>query len=193
MTDVNSELYIEANSELNDTLDNILEAHDNLNQRAIDLVKIDILSLGVIATGVSISKIQLSFTLVAGLIAFGYSIWSATKVYHPRKFYRGIGENGAKRMDDLILDGASETEFRREVLFAYKGAIRDASKNYRTERENFLNGLWASIAAIMFFMIAVGFQIIQPPYSSVEIPFLIIVPMFVLWGKELPEENIIEK
>jgi len=179
-----SNLYDKSTEELQNTLDNILSSHHEINQRAIDLVKINILSLSVIATGISFAGLDFSLTLIAGFVSFLYSIWSCVRVYHPREYNRGIGKKGAISMDNMISSESTEEEFYRNLLYAYTDAIQDAKDAYKKEKSYFLNGLWASIAAILFLSAAGTLNILGVTSFGIEYPLLFAIPVFVLWGKD---------
>ncbi|WP_336358425.1 hypothetical protein [Haloarcula sp. CGMCC 1.6347] len=179
-----SDLYAKSTEELQSTLDKILESHHEISQRAIDLVKINILSLSVIVTGVSFAGLNISLTLLSGFISFLYSIWSCVQVYHPREFKRGIGKKGGISMDKMISSGSTENEFYRNLLYAYTDAIQKAEDAHEHEKSCFQNGLWASIAAILFFSVAGLIQISGGVPPEFEYPLLIIIPVVVFWGKD---------
>ncbi|MBC9986406.1 hypothetical protein E4P24_08455 [Haloferax sp. AS1] len=170
--------------ELRNTLENILDSHHEISQRAIDLVKINILSLSVIVTGVSFAGLNVSLTLAAGFVSFLYSIWSCIQVYHPREFNRGIGRKGGIDMDKAISNGISSSEFYRKVLYSYTDAIQKAEDAHEHEKSCFQNGLWASIAAILFFSVAGMIHISGGISFELEYPLLIVIPVLVLWGKD---------
>ncbi|GGL57546.1 hypothetical protein [Halocalculus aciditolerans] len=177
-------LYKHGVGELQDTLQNILASHTQLNQRAIDLVKIDLLSASVVLTGVSLSKIHASLLLLAGFFSFGYSIWSCAKVYHPREFKRGLSENAARKIDQDIRDGMSPKTYYRRVYFSYLDPIEEGREAVEREKNDFQNGLWASITAIMFFA-GVGFEQVgfRLPIL-VEVALLVVIPTVAFWGKD---------
>lgn len=179
-----SELYDKSTEELQYTLNNILDSHHEISQRAIDLVKINILSLSVIVTGVSLAGLNLSLTLLAGFVSFLYSIWSCVQVYHPREFKRGIGRKGGISMDKMISNGASGDKFHRKILYSYTDAIQKAEYAHEHEKSCFQNGLWASIAAILFFSLAGVIHVSGGILYAFEFPLLIIIPVLVLWGKD---------
>lgn len=179
-----SELYEKSVEELKCTLNNILDSHMEINQRAIDLVKINILSLSVIVAGVSFSGLNVTLTFISGFVSFLYSIWSSVQVYRPREFKRGIGRRGGISMDRTISSGIDETKFYRKLHYSYIDAIEEAKKEYKDEKKRFQNGLWASIAAILFLSFAGIIHVIGDVPSTSELPLLFIIPIIVFWGKD---------
>lgn len=179
-----SDQYRQASNEVKSFLENVLESHEQLNHRAIDLVKIDILALSVIVTALTWFDFRIDFLVVGGSVAFMYSAWAASYVYRPRNFKRGIGRDGGVQIDKAIKNSPSNTEFYRRILYSYIDAAEESREAYEKEKEKFDMALWASIVAILFFIFSFAFMELSGLDIWFETPLLIILPLIGLWGKE---------
>lgn len=180
------EMYEDVADELRFTLQNVLDGHEHLNKRAIDLVKIDLLSVSVIVAGISISDIQISLVLLAGFVAFLYSIWACARVYEPRNFKRGFGKEAAMNMHQDIQSYISEIDRSQKVVAGYADSVSKARDQYDIEKDLFDRGLWSSVAAILFFAFAAGDHLSGGFPLGFEAALLIIVPIIALWGRHKP-------
>ncbi len=91
-SDKEAEIYKSGYEELQNTVENQLADHHELNQRAIDLAKIDILAVSIVVSGTSLSQqIRGIPLIIAGLGALLLSLWHCLQVYRPREFTNGIG------------------------------------------------------------------------------------------------------
>jgi len=183
-----ADLYREAAQELQNTLENILTSHEQVNQRAIDLAKIDLLSASVIVTGISINGIGFSFVLVGGFLAFLYAIWCCAQVYQPREFNRGFGRDGGINIDRGIQSGITPEKHYRKVLYSYIESVKIAKEQAKIEKELFQKGLWSSVAAILFFAVAGVAHAIEGFPWELNFVCLFIIPIVTRWGKDKTPE-----
>lgn len=183
-----AELYKDSTQELRSTLENILSSHEELNQRAIDLARIDLLSASVIVTGISLNGLKFSVVLLAGFISFLYAIWCCAQIYQPREFDRGISRDGGIAIDKEIKSGITPTEHYRKLLYSYVRAVEIAREQAMIEKEIFQRGLWSSVAAILFFAVAGVIHVIDGfPWQSGLIA-VVVIPIVTIWGKDkVPE------
>jgi len=182
------EIYRSSYEELQRTMENQLEAYARVNQLAVDLAKIDLLVVSAILAGISISGLALSIPLVAGLLSFLYALWCCARIYEPRSFARGIGAGAVDEIDDAVQDGRDIEEHYRELMFSYKEAISYFTSAHSSVKSTFRNALWSSVTAIVFFSLVFVRNLRTYPYS-VDVVFLFVVPVVLLWGKDKYGEN----
>lgn len=182
--DDREEIYRSSNQGLRETLQNQLAAHRNLNERAIDLVKIDLLAASVIVSGVTISGSSAVLPyLAASTTSFLYAIWASVRVFRPRGFSRGLGPEDVKRIEGDVSDGMPPDVHHEQMMLSYRDAVSDTSGEYLNEVELFGNATWASVAGVMFAVVTAGASLLKPP-TVVAIPAYVIVPVLCFWGKE---------
>ncbi len=183
-----AELYESASDQVRDTTSKQLDAHHQVTQRAIDLVKINLLMLSAVFAGVSLGETSIPLTLVAGIIALLYSIWCCVIVFSPTLFERGIGREGAIQIDKEIQKGKSKHEVYREQLYTYAKITRNFTEKFSDEKGRFSNALWATLTAMFF--LAAGSVLINLGliYFPLELFLLVILPVLALWGKDKQSE-----
>lgn len=179
--------------ELSKTIGNQLTAYHEINQRAVDLAKIDLLAVSVVVTGLSLSKLEVSLPLLGGLSSLLYALWSCVRVYEPRSFARGLGAGNVEKIDSEAGPELDLVEHYRNVMFAYERAIDAFTEYHREARESFRDALWSSLAAISFFAI-VALRRFLPRYpESYDVVWVVLVPVVMLWGKDKYGENTTDR
>lgn len=183
------EIYRSSYEELRKTMDNLRKAYARMNQLAVDLAKIDLLTVSAVLAGVSLSGLTLSLPLVAGLVSFGYAMWCCVRIYEPRSFARGIGADAAVQIDEAVRKGRDVEEHYRELMFSYRKAILHLTATHSSMRAVFRNGLWASLTAIVFFIFVV-IRTLLPSYPpTLDAIVLVVVPAVTHWGKDKYEQD----
>ena len=173
-----------SNRGLEETLRNQLAAHRNVNQRAIDLVKIDLLAGSIAVSGISLSGTSAVVPyLTAATVGFFYAIWSAVRVFRPRHFSRGMGPKEADRIRRELDEGMTADVYHDQVLLTYQEAVASNSEEYLTEAALFGNAVWASVAGLLFASAAAGSVVFSPPAEFAVVVY-VLVPAACLWGKE---------
>lgn len=184
-----AEIFRSTYDELQNTLENQLEAHRRINQRAVDLAKINLLALSIIFAGVSISNLSISIPLVAGFVSLTYALWSCVKVYEPTPLVRGLGHESIDEIDDFARNGGDLADHYREMMYGFKNSVEKFSDIHPSNVEALRNGIWSSIVAIMFFVI-VGLKTIGPTYpTEFDYIWIFVVPIVGLWGKDKYSED----
>lgn len=178
-----AEIYRSSYEELRKTMESQREAYERVNQLAVDLAKIDLLTVSAVLAGISLSGLSLSLPLVAGLVAFTYAMWCCVHVYEPRSFPRGIGCDAVEEIDAAVRDGQNAEEHYRRLLFSYRDAVSHLSNAYSSVRTTFRNALWASVTAIVLF-IFVAIRRLLPSYPyTFDVIVLTVISVVVLRGK----------
>lgn len=170
-------------------MENQQRAYERINQLAVDLAKIDLLTVSAVLAGVSVSALSLSLLLVAGLGTFVYALWCCIRVYELRSFTRGIGADAVEEIDESVRDGKGVEEHYRELMFTYSNAISNLGTAYSSVRTTFRNALWASVTAIALFSF-VAVRRLLPSYPlTFDAVVLVVVSLVVLRGKDKYEQE----
>lgn len=185
-SDDKAEIYRSGYEELQNTVENQLTEHHQLNQRAIDLAKIDILAISIIVSGTSISdKINGIPIVLAGMGALLVSLGCCLQVYRPRRFTNGIGPGATEQVVENVERKKGKSEHYRNLMLAFKTMLKYSESSYNDEVRHFRNALWSSSAAILFFSALVPRSLIRnyPTCGDYVIISAIIIP--VLYGRFL--------
>jgi hypothetical protein len=182
--------YKTAAEALERTHEKELEALENLTQKAIDVVKVDLLSLSLLATGLSFAPggFSLSLLLVASVLSFLYAIWTAVHVFDPTRYERGIGSQGGVQIDRRIQAGTNAEQYYRQILYSYVRATEGFSDRFKSERKYFRRSVWSTYAGVLFLTAsALNLVYLTSPLWA-EVALLTVVVMLVTWGSNIPAE-----
>lgn len=182
--------YRTAVAELEKTHKEELKLHENLTQKAIDVVKVDLLSLSLLATGISVAPAGFSFSLllVASVVSFVYAIWAAVQVFDPTNYPRGIDSRGGIQIDRQIRDGIDAEGYYRRLLYSYVSATEEFDEKFDTERTYFTYAVWSTYAGVLFLLVSALNVVYLDLAVWAEIPPLICVVVLVTWGSNIPPE-----
>lgn len=186
----NYEKYRSAVEALERTHEEELRLHENLTQKAIDVVKVDLLSLSLLATGISLAPAEFSLSLlpVASVVSFVYAIWAAVQVFDPTSYPRGIDSEGGVQIDRHIQDDVDAEGYYRRLLYSYISATEEFDDRYDAEREYFTRSVWFTYAGVLFVTVsALNVAYLNLPVWG-EVPQLICVVVLVTWGSDIPSE-----
>lgn len=184
------EKYQNISEQLEKTHQKELSAHESLTQKAIDLVKVNLLSLSIIATGLSTTKkeVEFSLLLLGGVVSFLYAMWASVHVFDPTRYPRGIDYEGGIQMDKQISQGLSGQEYYREILYSYINATEDFDDKFYFERRYFTKSVWSTLVGITLLVFsALNIFYLKFPVW-VEYPFLFVVPILGVWGRAKSSE-----
>lgn len=182
------DIYRSSYEELRKTMESQRKAYERINRLAVDLAKIDLLTVSAVLAGVSFSGLSLSLPLVAGLLTFVYAMWCCVRVYEPRSFTRGIGADAVERIDKSVRDGKEVEEHYRQLMFSYREAISRVDAAHSSVKTVFRNALWASATSIVLFSF-VTIRRLLPSYPiSVDAVALVAVVILVRWAKDKYEQ-----
>ena len=182
--DEREEILRSSNHALRETLQNQLAAHRNLNQRAVDLVKIDFLAASVAISGISLSGTEAVVPyLAASTLSFLYSIWASVRVFRPRHFSRGLGSAEIERIRQAIDSEVPPDIHYGQMLLSYRDAVTENSNEYLAEAVLFGNAVWASVGGVLFAAIAASTVLVALPLELVLFAYAV-VPSACLLGKE---------
>lgn len=160
------EIFEDAADKFQNTLDNLIESHHELNQRAIDLAKINILSASVISSvfvAIGLPEYYLIFGI--GLAFMLLSTWYCIQVYRPRDVHMGVGSGAFSEIQSIVEDGKSEEHYHEEISKGLEHAIEQSHNEYNDELDFFQRGIWATAGGIV--LIAAGSsQIVTPKFNS---------------------------
>ena len=180
-----TELYQNLSSGLESTIDNQLDAHQKLNQRAVDLGKINLLSASVVVAGASVSNIQPSLLAIATILTFCYALWSCFRVYHPTRLDRGINIEALREAEEMARNKKSKKEINRRIAYTYGEVIQEFNDEYRIEKDRFVTALWSSVTALMFLSTVIVIEIAEVYNISLQVLALFVVPMVGIWGRDM--------
>jgi len=183
------EIYQSVAEELRQTLENQQRAYARINQLAVDLAKIDLLTVSAVLAGVSLSALSLSLPLVAGLGTFVYALWCCTRIYEPRSFAHGIGADGVEEIDKAVRDGREVEDHYRQLMFSYSEAIAHLSTTHSSMKDTFRSALWASVTAISFFSFVLVRRLLPSYPLAVDVVVLVGVVLTVYWEKDKYERE----
>lgn len=183
------EIYRSVAEELQRTLENQQRAYARINQLAVDLAKIDLLTVSAVLAGVSLSALSLSLPLVAGLGTFVYALWCCARVFEPRSFTAGIGVNAVPEIDESVQGGTEVEEHYRQLMFSYYEAIPHLNVAHSSVKATFRNALWASVTAIVFFSFVVVRRLTPSYPPLIDVVVVIAVSVIVLWQKDKYERD----
>ncbi|WP_162224290.1 hypothetical protein [Halorussus salinus] len=181
-----AEIYRSGYEELQNTVENQLTEHHELNQRAIDLAKIDILAISIVVSGTSISdKINGIPIILAGTVALLLSFGYCLQVYRPRWFTNGIGTGATEQIEQVVEQNGGRTEHYRNLMLAFRKMLDYSESSYEQEVKYFRNALWSSSAAILLFSALVPRSLLEnfPNCGDYLLISLVVVP--VLYGRFL--------
>lgn len=182
--DEREEVFRSSNAGLRDTLSNQLAAHRSVNQRAVDLVKIDLLAASVTASGISLAGSPEAIPyLVASTLGFLYAIVSSVRVFRPRHFSRGLGPTEVDRIRQAVEDGMTPDVHYDQLMVTYRNAVASNSREFLTEASLFGNAVWASVAGVLFAATAAAAVLVSLP-SVVALLAYVSIPAGCLLGKE---------
>lgn len=184
--DEKAEIYRSGYEELQNTVENQLTEHHELNQRAIDLAKINILAISIIVSGTSISDTINGISIVlAGMGALLLSLGYCLQVYRPRRFTNGIGPGATEQVKEIVEENKSKPEHYRNLMVSFKKMLKYSESSYNKEVKHFRNALWSSSAAILLFSALVPRSLLQnyPACGDYVIISSIVIP--VLYGRFL--------
>lgn len=182
------EIYRSSYEELRKTMESQRKAYERINQLAVDLAKIDLLTVSVVLAGVSFSGLSLSLPLVGGLVTFVYALWCCVRVYEPRSFTRGIGSDAVEQIDESVRDGKEVEEHYRQLMFSYREAIARVDTAHSSVRTVFRNALWASVIAIVLFSFVTLRRLLPSYPTTVDAVVLVVVVVLGFWAKDKYEQ-----
>ncbi|MDL0130229.1 hypothetical protein PNP59_04665 [Halobacterium salinarum] len=189
--DGETEIYRQTATEFRATLSNLIKSHHELNQRAIDLARIDILAVSIFITTVTVVGIPEFYTIFAfGLLSMIVSLGYCIHVYRPRDMNLGPGPPEAlDNIQDAVENDISEAEYYRKISIDLQASIQSTDKSYTKEVESFRNSLWSAIGGIMFLstgLLQFGFSEFT---TGCEYLLIFLISMAVLGGRGLYVDN----
>lgn len=170
-------------------MENQRKAYERVNQLAVDLAKIDLLTVSAVLAGASFSGLTLSLPLVAGLLTFVYALWCCVRIYEPQSFACGIGGGAVEEIDEAVREGTEVEEHYRQLMFSYYEAVSRLDAAHSSVKATFRNALWASVTAIVFFSFVVVRRLLPPYPLPFDVFVLVAVSVIVLRGKNKYERE----
>lgn len=176
-------IYRSTSEELKNTLENQIEAYRELNQRAADLVKINLIGLSVVFTGISIGRFPINIPTVSGFLSLSYGVWSCFRIYTPTPIHRGLGPDDINNIDDMAIEEPDKANHFRRLMFGFKDSVGDLDKTLEDQSNKMRNAIWATILSILFFIVAIIKNIFSSYPSGADLVWIIVLPILVLWAK----------
>lgn len=152
---------------LETTLNNLIESHHQINQRATDLAKINVLSSSVVVSAFAATTSPPKFYLIfaAGIVLMLTSLAFCIQVYRPRTFHMGLGSGAFNEIQKGVSNGLSEKEHYRKVAIGLENAIQSSRAVYDREVTAFQRALWLTLGGVI--LIAIGStQLVHDSFNS---------------------------
>jgi hypothetical protein len=176
--------------EYSETLAQLHSIQQHLNDKAIEIAKINLLIGGIAASVVAIrpSNIAISY-FTSGVITLMASIWYSASVYSQTKTY-DIGISSESFEEVLSADSASE--HYKELTREYSGMIEDFNSPYSEEKDDFENALWLAVATIFLFIMGAGSTVVKTIYgiqysAFIDLPIIMCIGILLMYGKHRDE------
>ncbi|WP_157884862.1 hypothetical protein [Halorubrum aethiopicum] len=181
------EIYRSAYDEYSTTHSQLHDIQQNLNTKAIEIAKINLLVGSIIATVVTIQpeNISLLYFFVGSATLLG-SIWYSAVVYSQTKSYDiGLASSAFDQMastDDL-------EEHYLKLSQEYSQMVSDFDDPYDEEKQDFERSLWLAIATIFLFVFGAISTIIRIAFEfqyplSFDYPVILIIGVLLVYGMD---------
>jgi hypothetical protein len=169
------EIMRSAYEEYAQTNQNQHESQIFLNEKAVEIIKINLL-VGSIAASIvtfSPSNVEVQY-FIAGSLTLLASILYCVAVYSPTSTYDiGVSESAFQDMKD---SGDLETHFE-DLAIAYKNMVGEFDDAYKVEAKYFKNGLWLAVATLFLYIFGAGTTLLV---SVTEYSSNIYIDLFVI-------------
>lgn len=193
MSSDKEELFRSAYSEYENTYERQLETQASLNEKAIEVIKADLLVGSIGASIITFSPSNLSIPyFIVGAITLLTSIWYCTRVYSPTGTYNiGTSETAFEQMKE---SEDIESHFKN-LAKSYRDNVADFDKEYQTETKHFERGLWFAIATVFLFIIGAGSTVLQSVVGmdyplTADLVAILAVGIILMYGKEVDKADI---
>jgi hypothetical protein len=189
MSDEKKEIYESVSSEYKFTLENQLEAHRRIKQWNTDLTKINLLGIGAVLAGISITDLEVTLIFVGIIFSLAYSLWCSVRVFHPRKLVRGVSSEYYHEVQNRVSKNDMKPwEYYRSLSKTYSESVDTFPETQYGMVDLFLRALWASVTAFGFIVAyVILFSLPIDYHIGLESPLLFIIPIIALWGKDKSE------
>jgi len=146
-----------------------------LNEKAVEIIKVNLLVGSITASMVAFSPSNVEIPyFIFGSITLIVSILYCVIVYSPTSTYDiGVSESAfedMKNRDDL------ETHFE-DLAKAYKNMVGDFNDSYQDEAQYFEKGLWFAVATLFLYISGAGMTLLA---SVTEYSSNICIDLFVI-------------
>lgn len=184
------EILRSAYDEYSETLAQLHATQQHLNDKAIEIAKINLLIGGIAASIVAIRPSNVAIPYFStGVITLMASIWYSASVYSQAKTY-GIGINSESLEEVLSTDSASQ--HYEKISKEYSGMIDDFKTPYLEERDDFENALWLAVATIFLFIMGAGSTVVKTIYGVqyspfLDLPMILCIGILLMYGKHRDE------
>jgi len=185
------EVFQRTAEEFRATLQSLIESHHELNQRAVDLAKVNVLSVSLVASGITVVGVPDYFLLfVFGFLSMIVSMGYCIHVYRPRDMNLGLGPPDAlDNIEDAVEDDIGEAEYYRQLCKDLEKAINMTDMNYKKEVRSFRVGLWATVGGILFFSSGL-LPLVLPTFTSgAEYLLSFLILLFTIGARGLYTDN----
>ena len=166
--------YSDMVSEYNKSLDRQHDAISQLQEKALEVVKINFLVIGALVAGSSVffdPGNRVAILLTATALCFVYSTWSAVKAYSSYKFFKhgwGPGDIEALR------ETRSVPDYHYITAKSYDYWLGVNRVRYAQPLRAFRRGLWAALTGVFIFSVLV-LKVVEYPFVEPAIPPLVTV------------------
>jgi hypothetical protein len=180
------EILRSAYEEYSETHKQMHEIQQNLNDKAIEIAKINLLVGGIAASVVTIQPQNISLVyFTVGIITLLASIFYSGVVYSQTKTYDvGIA---SKSVDDMVSKDDVEEHYQH-MAKEYSGMVGDFKEPYEDEKDDFEKALWLAISTTFLFIAGAGSTVlnevleIQYP-RSIDFVVTVIIGILLMYGK----------
>lgn len=190
MSSDRTEIFRSAYEEYTSTHSRLHETQRHLNNKAVEITKINLLVGGIAASVITIRPENIALPyFISGTVTLLTSIWFSAVVYSQTKTYDiGIGESA---FEDMASAESLEKHFE-DLSKAYRGMVGDFNDPYQEEAHDFENALWAAIGTIFLFIAGAGSTVILIAFEtrypmSIDIPVILGIGILLMYGKHRDE------
>jgi hypothetical protein len=186
-------IYNSTKEEYKFTIENQLEAYRRIKKWNVDLARVDLIAVTGVLAGISLTNFEMNILFIGFIISLSYALWCCSKIHHHQPLGRGVGHQFIKEVDELVDKNIDEEKYYRQLSVSYALSVKIFTKKFEDTVNTYHNALWSSVCALIFLIIYISSIAVPLKYpSTAEIPFLFIIPIIAMWGKNKSDENIDE-
>lgn len=185
------ETYKAVCSEYRFTIENQLDAHDRLRQRNTDLAKINLLGIGTLLAGVSITDLEVTLVFLALTVSVSCSLFYSARILRHRSLTRGFGSSFHESIEEDVEENNKERwEIYKKIGKTYSESVDSIGEEFEQIEILYQRALWASVASFVFLVVYILLFSISVDYDvGFELPLLFLIPILTLATKDMMEDS----
>lgn len=163
MSDERIEILKSGYQAFSETNTELLNTQENLNDKAIDLLKVVILLGSLLATLVTITDVSgiEQYLLAVSLFLIVAAIFCIATFTHTKTYRVGVSEEAR----DMMLQQNDAEEHYRDLLKAYSNCVKRFNNEYETEKKYFQTALESVLIAMVLFLVGASHQTASDLYG----------------------------